>query len=80
MMPTSDKVKAVLNLCGKKQIDLAAYFGMSKQTMSNKMARDSWSAADFGESRQAFVGGKVAFMLPDGQHIYLEKEESEEKE
>lgn len=79
MMPTSDKVKAVLNLCGKKQIDLAAYFGMSKQTMSNKMARDSWSAADLAKVA-AFVGGKVAFMLPDGQHIYLEKEDDEEKE
>lgn len=79
MSLTSDKVKAVLNLCGKKQVDLAAYFGMSKQTMSNKMARDSWSAADLAKVA-AFVGGKVAFMLPDGQHIYLEKEESEEKE
>ena len=43
-MSVSDKVKGLLALSGKRQIELADYFGMTKQTMSNKMARDSWSA------------------------------------
>ena len=41
-MSVSDKVKGLLALCGKKQVDMAASFGMSKQTMGNKMNRGSW--------------------------------------
>ena len=40
-MSVSDKVKGLLALCGKKQVDMAASFGMSKQTMGNKMNRGS---------------------------------------
>lgn len=78
-MSISDKVKAVLNLGGKKQIELAAHFDMSKQTMSNKMARESWSATDLIKVAE-FVGGKVAFVLPDGQHIYLAPNETNTEE
>ena len=70
-MSTSDKVKGLLALSGKKQIELAEYFGMTKQTMGNKMARDSWSAKDLVKVAE-FVGCKVGFLLPDGQHIFLE--------
>ena len=45
-MSTSDAVRAMLNVCGKKQIDLASAFGMSKQSMANKFAHDRWSAKD----------------------------------
>lgn len=45
-MSMSDKVKDLLALSGKKQTELAEIFGMSKQTMSNKMARGSWSGDD----------------------------------
>lgn len=77
-MSTSDKVKGLLALSGKKQIDLAAYFGMTKQTMSNKMARDSWSAKDLARVAE-FVGCKAGFLLPDGQHIFLEPEPNSEE-
>lgn len=77
-MSVSDKVKGLLALSGKKQIDLAAYFGMSKQVMSNKMARDSWSAKDLAKVAD-FVGCKVGFVLPDGQHIFLEPGENVEE-
>lgn len=70
-MSVSDKVKGLLALSGKRQIELADYFGMTKQTMSNKMARDSWSAKDLVKVAE-FVGCKVGFLLPDGQHIFLE--------
>lgn len=73
-MSVSDKVKGILALSGKKQIDLANHFGMSKQTMSNKMARESWSVADLIRVAE-FVGGQIAVVLPDGQHIYLTSEE-----
>jgi len=73
-MSVSDRIKAVLALAGKRQIDLAAYFGMSKQTMNNKMARNSWSANDLVKVAD-FIGYRVGFVLPDGQHIFLELED-----
>ena len=72
-MSVSDKVKGLLALSGKRQIELADFFGMTKQTMSNKMARDSWSAKDLARVAE-FVGCKIGFLLPDGQHIFLEAE------
>ena len=75
-MSVSDKVKAVLTLSGKRQIDLAENFDMSKQTMSNKMARDSWSAKDLARVAE-FTGCKVGFVLPDGQHIFLDMSDDE---
>ena len=75
-MSMSDKVKALLALSGKKQTELADVFGMSKQTMSNKMARGSWSGEDLAKAAE-FCGCKLAFILPDGQQITLLHEEKE---
>ena len=36
-MTLSSAVKAMLQTCGKLQGDLGEYFGMSKQSMANKM-------------------------------------------
>ena len=72
-MSVSDKVKGLLALSGKRQIERADFFCMTKQTMSNKMARDSWSAKDLARVAE-FVGCKIGFLLPDGQHIFLEAE------
>ena len=66
----SEKVKALLNLTGKKQSDLAAHMGIAAQTVANKMMRDSWSAKDLANIAD-FVGGKLSISLPDGQHIYI---------
>lgn len=78
-MSISDKVKAVLSLGGKKQVELAEHFGMSKQTMSNKVARDSWSGKDLAKVAD-FVGGRLAIILPDGQTIFIEPENDEKPE
>lgn len=77
-MSVSDKVKAVLSLSGKKQMELAECFGMSKQVMSNKMARDSWSAKDLARVAD-FTGCKIGFILPDGQHILVDADPETEK-
>lgn len=69
----SEKVKAILALSGKRQIDLAAHFGMTGQSMNNKMNRDSWSAKDLVAAAE-FAGCKLAFLLQDGQHIVIENE------
>jgi len=74
-MTISDKVKGLLALCGKKQLDLAAHFGMSKQTMSNKFARNGWFAKDLIEVAK-FCGCKLAFVMPDGQQIIIDDDES----
>ena len=71
-MSVSDKVKGLLALCGKKQVDMAASFGMSKQTMGNKMNRGSWSANDLAKAAE-FCGCKLAFIMPDGQQIIRKK-------
>ena len=75
-MSVSDKVKGLLALCGKKQIDLAEYFGMSKQTMGNKMSRGSWSANDLAKAAE-YCGCKLAFIMPDGQQIIIKPEQKE---
>ena len=73
-MAISDKVKAVLALAGKKQQDLAQAFGMTKQTMSNKFARDSWSGKDLAKVAE-LVGGQLAIIMLDGQTITLDIDE-----
>ena len=75
-MAVSDKGKAVVSLNGHKQSELAAYFGITAQSMNNKMNRDSWSAKDLVRVAD-FVGGRVAIVMKDGQTIYLDSEEKE---
>ena len=75
-MSVSNKVKGLLAFRGRKQIDLAAHFGMSKQTMSNKFARNSWFATDLIKVAN-FCGCKLAFVLPDGQQIIIEDDSSD---
>ena len=76
-MSISDKVKGLLALGGKKQIELASAFGMNKQVMSNKMARGSWSGNDLAKVAE-FCGCKLAFVLPDGQQIIITPEEKKD--
>lgn len=77
-MSVSSKIKALLAMGEKKQIDLAEHFGMTKQSMNNKISRDSWSAEDL-ISVADFCGCKLAFICPDGQHIYLSGENEHKK-
>ena len=73
-MSVSDKIKGLLALRGKKQIELAEAFHMSKQTMGNKMNRGSWSARDLAKVAE-FCGCKLAFVMPDGQQIFIDADE-----
>jgi len=67
----SDIIRGLLALSGKKQIELANEFGMSKQTMGNKFARNSWFASDLIKVA-SFCGCKLAFILPDGQQLIID--------
>ena len=60
-----------MSLSGKKQVELAAHLGMTGQSMNNKMNRDSWSAKDLVAAAE-FAGCKLAFVLPDGQNIFID--------
>lgn len=77
-MSTSEKVKAVLACCGKKQVELAEHFGMRKQNLATKMQRDSWSAEDLARVAD-FVGARIGFMLPNGTIIYLDPPEGQKE-
>lgn len=70
----NDKVRAILALAGKRNIDLAGLYGVSKQSMNNKMTNNRFSADDLIRIAE-FAGCRVAFVLPDGQHIFLEPED-----
>ncbi len=72
-MAIADKVRAVLALEGKKNTELAAFFGMMPQSMNNKLSRDSFSAKDLIKVAD-FVGGRIAIVLSNGQMIYLDSE------
>lgn len=78
-MAVSNKIKALLAICNKRQIELAQFFSMGKQSMNNKFARESWSAKDLIKVAE-FTGCKIAFILPDGQQIFLDADGSESEQ
>lgn len=75
-MAVSDKVKAILSLNGRKQTELAVHFGITAQSMNNKMNRDSWSVKDLVRVAD-FVDGRVAVILKNGQTIFFDSEDKE---
>lgn len=75
-MSISNCVKMALAKAGKKQLDLAALYGCSKQSMSTKFKRESWFGKDLARIAE-FTGGKLAFVYPDGQIIYIESDKEE---
>jgi transcriptional regulator with XRE-family HTH domain len=71
-MGISKKIKALLELTGKKQSDLMEVLGMgSKQSLSNKFSNERWSAEDLIAVAE-FCDCKLMLVLPDGQQINLD--------
>ena len=80
MASISSKIKMLLGFYGRKQIELMDCLNMgSKQSINNKMARDSWSAQELATVAE-YLGCKVGFILPDGSFIYLDAPEKESNE
>ena len=74
-MNNSAKIKALLNLTGKRQSALVQPLEMgSKQSLSNKFANDRWSAADLVRVARA-TGSRVGFQLPGGDWLFLDEDE-----
>lgn len=73
-MSISKSVRMALDKGEKKQNDLAQLYGTSKQSMSTKFARESWFGKDLIRIAE-FTGGRLAFIYPDGQIIYIDHED-----
>lgn len=64
-----DEVKAMIKLKGKSLVDLADYLGMSRQALSNKFYRDSFSGEDLLKIA-SFLDCKLAF-IDESNKIFL---------
>ncbi len=73
-MSVTDKVRAALNLSGKSNTELAAYLGISTQSLSNKLSRGSFSAEDLIKIAD-FTGSTLLFEFEENQKIKLLKED-----
>lgn len=71
-MSITSKVKAVLSIANKKQLDLITCLDVtSKQALYNKMNLDRWTGKDLVRVAE-LTGCKLAFVLPDGEHIFID--------
>ena len=69
-MSVTDKIKALLSIKGKKNVELAEYLGISPQSMKNKLSRGSFSAEDLIKIA-AFLECTLEFKIDDAQSIIL---------
>lgn len=71
-MSISSTIKALLSMREKKQAELLPVLQMSsRQSLSNKFTNGRWSANDLALVAD-YCGCKLAFVLPDGQQLYIE--------
>ncbi len=75
-MAISKHIKALLAQADTKQADLLGVLDIkSKQSLSNKFTNERWSADDLVKVAD-FCGCKLAFVLPNGERIVLNADES----
>ena len=77
-MIVSNKIKALLALTWRKNSQLAGFFGISPQSMNNKISRGSFSAEDLIKVAE-FADCQLLFELDNGQRIYLRAKEDREE-
>ena len=70
-MAVSEKIKALLQIRGKKKNELAEYLGINSQSLSNKFSRDSFSAEDLIKISN-FLNCSLTFEIDDKQKIILD--------
>lgn len=78
-MAVSNKIKALLKLEGKEQSLLAAHLEISKQALSNKFYRGSFSASDLIKIAD-FLNCELAFITSDNQRITFDVTDIEKPE
>ena len=62
------KIKALLAMAGKKNVELAEYLGMSAQALQNKLGRGSFSADDLIKIAE-FTGAELLIQLGDDRIV-----------
>lgn len=78
-MGTTASIRALLALVGKKQNDLMEPLEMgSVQSLSNKVTNGRWSADDLAIIAEV-CGCTLAFVLPSGQQIAIERDTKAEE-
>ena len=71
-MSITSSVRALLEIRGKRQVDLLPVFDLANpQSLSNKFRGERWSASDLVKVAE-FTGCKLAFILPDGERIVID--------
>lgn len=73
-MSVSDKIKALISIKGKKNLELAQYLDMSPQSFQNKLSRGSFSAEDLIKIAD-FLECSLEFNLDDKQKIVLDMDD-----
>lgn len=73
MSNVSTNVKALLSLTGKDHAGLASYLGISKQALSNKLYRGSFSAEDLIKIGN-YTGATLCYTLPNGAKVVLSED------
>ncbi len=71
-MAVTEKIKALLSIKGKKNVELATHLGISPQSMQNKFNRGSFSAEDLIKISE-FLDCTLAFDVDGSQRIILDK-------
>lgn len=77
-MSIADKVKGLLASNGKDHAGLAATLGISKQALSNKFYRDSFTIADLIAIAE-YTGCILAFSSNSGSITVLDKQDIKQK-
>lgn len=78
-MAVSNKIRSILQLTGKKHADLADYLGISKQSLSNKYSRESFSVIELIEIAN-FVGGELSVSCDSGTVTFNLSDADESRE
>ena len=74
-MSVSASVRAALSMAKKRQVDIAALWETSPQVIANKFRLERWTGEELARIA-ALTGGKLAFVYPDGQQIYIPSSEA----
>ena len=64
----TSRIKSLLSLAGKKNIELASYLGITAQSLQNKFNRGSFSADDLIKI-SSFVGAELSFTMGDNKVV-----------
>lgn len=78
-MSLANKLNALLALSGKNKSDAAEYFGIKRQSVSNKFQRESFSVEDILGFCE-LTGSVLTIEHPSGQKITIDRSDLPKKE